>query len=58
VGQSRDYFPLDRNAVLVDLTVEGIAQGDQIVEVFGKQRLLLFGGVEAEMHPIEELKVG
>jgi hypothetical protein len=29
-------FPLDRNTVLVDLAVEGITQGNQIVEVFGE----------------------
>ena len=32
-----------------------ITQGDQIVEVFGEQRLLLFGSVEPELHAIEEL---
>ena len=33
VGERRDHFPLDRNTVLVDLAVEGITQGNQIVEV-------------------------
>ena len=58
VGERRDHFPLDRNTVLVDLAVEGITQRNQIVEVFGEQWLLLIGGVEPELHAIEELKAG
>jgi hypothetical protein len=56
VGQHRDHFSLDGNAVLVDLAVEGFTQGNQIVEVFGEQGLMWFGGVEPELHAIEELK--
>ena len=36
VGERRDHFPLGRNAVLVDLALEGFTQGDQIIELFGK----------------------
>jgi len=33
-----------------------VAQGDQVVEVVSERRLLLLGGVEPELHAIEELK--
>lgn len=53
VGEAFDDFGVDGDGVALDLLPEGLAEFDDVFELFGGKRVLIFVAVEPELHAVE-----